>query len=534
VIPHNTTLPKPTGKEASAMLENRVEADKFKRFAETPWNLACEQWQALDRRLPADHLARRLVRAVELLDLAPLLNSYLGAGRKPLRPDLLLLLVLYERQNKQPSPARWTRDVRESEPVRWLLFGMEPSRAALYDFRDRIAPFLQAWNEEVVAAAVAQDMTRASRAALDSSSIAANAARKPLLNDERLQKRRGVIEEGVRAMAQGGELPKGPAWRARTPAGLRQQKRRYQRAAEIMAERQQANARRRPGKRKPMDKVRISPSDPEATLALDKLKVFRPLYNAVLLRDLDSQFILAYDVVSQNNDNGTLEPLVEQMTDAVGHKPEQLLADSGFASLHDLQFCAANGITLYSPCQENDYSKKQAKKAQSNQHTTLPKSAFAWLPEARTYRCPQGHLLEPSGATRQQRLDHRVTLHLYRCPPEHCQKCPSQPECTRTPQKGRTVSRMENEELLDELRQRMAGEEVKKLYKLRSQTVELSYADMKEHRDLRRFHGRGLSRAQCETGALVLSHNLLEHERTRRIALTALGKRWSAPLPQTA
>lgn len=516
------------------MVENRVDTDKFKRFAETPWTVNSPERLALDCRLEADHLVRRIVRAVESLDLGPLLNSYLGVGRKPLRPDLLLMLVLYERQNKQPSPARWARDVRESEPLRWLLFGMEPSRATLYDFRDRIAPFLHAWNEQIVAAAVDQDMTRATRAALDSSSIAACAARRQLLNEERLHKRLAVIDEGLQATAQGRDLPEAPAWRARTPDGLREQKQRYQHAAEILAERQQANAQRRAGKRKPVEKIRVSVSDPESALAFDKLNVFRPLYNAVLLRDLDSQFILAYDVLPQNNDNGTLEPMVERMSDAVGHKPKQLLADSGYASLRDLQFCEVHGITLYSPCQENDYSKKNGKKAQSNQHTTLPKSAFAWLPDVQTYRCPEGHLLEARGRTEQQRLAHRVTLHLYVCPPEHCQKCPRQSDCTRTPKKGRTVSRMENEELLDQLRQRMAGEDVKKLYKLRSQTVELSYADMKEHRDLRRFHGRGLSRAKCETGALVLAHNLLEYEWRQRNTVTPLGERRSAPLAQTA
>ena len=48
----------------------------------------------------------------------------------------MLKLVLYEMHNKRPSPAQWARDVRESEPVRWLLFGLKASRARLYDFRD--------------------------------------------------------------------------------------------------------------------------------------------------------------------------------------------------------------------------------------------------------------------------------------------------------------------------------------------------------------------------------------------------------------
>ena len=55
----------------------------------------------------------------------------------------------------------------------------------------------------------------------------------------------------------------------------------------------------------------------------------------------------------------------------------------------------------------------------------------------------------------------------------------------------------------------MATDEAKRLYKLRSRTVELNYADLKEHRGLRRFHGRGRRHARAEIGALVLAHNAL-------------------------
>ena len=96
-------------------------------FAATPLTTESEEWLALDQRLPPDHLARRIAQGFERLDLNPLLDSYLGVGEKALRPDLLLTLVLYEMHSKRPSPAQWTRDVRECEPVRLLLFSLEPS-----------------------------------------------------------------------------------------------------------------------------------------------------------------------------------------------------------------------------------------------------------------------------------------------------------------------------------------------------------------------------------------------------------------------
>lgn len=491
------------------MVEAIASPRKQECFAAPPWTTESQAWQALDRRLPAHHLARRVARAVALLNLAPLFDSYLGVGKQALPPDLLLKAVVYEMHSKRPSPAQWAKDVRESEPVRWLLFGLEPSRARLYDFRDRLAPFWPEWNAQVLHVALDDNLTPATRVALDSSSVAAHAARRPLLNEERLQQRRQMIDDRLQRRHQGETESEPPGWLAETEAGLRAQKQRYQHAAEVLRERQEANAQRRSSKRKPPDKVLVSVSDPEAVLARDKLNVFRPLYTPQLLRDLDSPLIFSYDVFRQNNDNGTVEPMMERMVDQVGRKPNELFVDSGYVSLRHLEFCALQGITVYGPVQENDFSTQTNKKAQQNQHTELPKSAFRWLAEEQAYECPEGHRLPFAKTQTQQRADHTVTLSLYVCPAEHCQGCPRQPACTRAPHKGRTVSRMEHEELLDALRERMQTAAAKKEYKLRSQTVELSYADLKEHRDLRRFHGRGLRRVTAEVGSLVVTHNVL-------------------------
>ena len=222
--------------------------------------------------------------------------------------------------------------------------------------------------------------------------------------------------------------------------------------------------------------------------------------------------------------------MVEQMADHAGHKPDELLVDSGYVSMHHLEFCEQAGITLYGPCQENDFSVQNGKKMQCNQKTELPKSAFRWLPDEQSYQCPEGHRLLLSAKQTQRRADYPMTLNLYTCPAEHCLACPRQKACTRSPHKGRSVSRMENEELLDALRARMQTDEAKRLYKLRSRTVELNYADLKEHRGLRRFHCRGRYRAKAEAGSLVLAHNLLFIQAQRR---HAHARNAEAKTPQT-
>lgn len=507
------------------MLNRCADTGNRNCFVIPPWTTASPQWQAIDQRLPLDHVARRIARVVEGLDLTPLWNSYLGAGKRALPPDLLLKAVLYEMQQGRSSPAQWTRDAREVEPLRWLLLGVEPSRTRWYDYRDRLAPFWDRWNSAVVGDAVNEGMTPATRAATDSSTVEANASRRLFLNEEGLQKRRETIDEHLGKAERGQARPENPpGWLANTKTGLREQKQRYDEAFAVLRERQAANAQRRSSKRKPAENIRVCPADPQAILARDKLDVFRPLYTVQFVRDLDSPLIFAADVLTQNNDNGVLEPMIKRMVTNTGAPPREMLVDSGYVSMQHLEYCQRTEIRLYGPCQQNDFSEATAKKPQSNQHTQLPKSGFRWDAVDQEYECPEGHRLPFTRTVEQQRSDYRIRLSLYTCPPEHCQSCPRQKECTSNPSKGRTVSRMENEELLDELRQRMATPEAKKLYKHRCQTVELSFANLKEHGGVRRFRCRGQSRARAEVACWVLMHNALaldSHRRTQAKASVA-------------
>ena len=140
----------------------------------------------------------------------------------------------------------------------------------------------------------------------------------------------------------------------------------------------------------------------------------------------------------------------------------------------------------------------------------IPKSEFTWLPAAQTYRCPAGHRLVLQRRGTEQRADGELKHWQDRCPAEHCQSCPLRDRCTRTPQRGRMIKRSEHDDLYDALRQRMSQPDGQAVYRLRKQTVERQFADLKQHRGLRQFASFGLKRARIQVGLLVLAHNGLE------------------------
>lgn len=489
------------------MREGRQGKDGDRRFVELPWDEQTPQWQAIDLSLPADHLVRQIAEAVDSLDLAELFTTYAGRGSKALWPDLLLKSVLYEMQRGCRSPAQWYRDAKENDPLKWLLRGMTPARATWYEFRARVAEFWDAWNEQVLRKAEALEISVGERVALDGSLIAALASRHRLVNQQTLTARTEQLEGAVAADQQGSAVESAPGWMAKHPETREDQLARYRKTQARMDQLQAENAKRKSSKRKKPGKVVVSVSEPETVLGRDKLKVFRPLYNVQLMYDVDWGFITAYQTFAQQNDPGTIGPMLERSLELTGKKPGSVLADAAYAGGPDLAVCEQAGVTLYAPVSENDFSEAKGKKRKPAQ---IPKKEFSWLPDEQTYRCPEGHLLNPGKTTVLERSNDRaVRQTAYRCVAEHCLACPRKEACTPAPAKGRSVSRLEHEDLVDELRARMQTPEAKQLYKLRRQTIELRYADLKEHRQLRRFSGYGLSHARAEIAASVLAYNLL-------------------------
>ena len=99
---------------------------------------------------------------------------------------------------------------------------------------------------------------------------------------------------------------------------------------------------------------------------------------------------------------------------------------------------------------------------------------------------------------------------VHRASAKDCQGCPQQKECTSNPKKGRVVKRYEGEEALERLEQRMAEPAAQQVYKLRCRSVELGYADLKQHRGLRVFRCFGRKRARAQAGLVILASNGLK------------------------
>jgi hypothetical protein len=337
-----------------------------------------------------------------------------------------------------------------------------------------------------------------------------------MLRRKTLDARLDLLTAAVAADEAKTELPTPrPWWMAKTPRGRRGQLERYRNARAALGPRIVENAQRKSERRRDPEKIVIAPGDPEAVPGRDKFEVFRPLYNAQVIYDLDSELVLGAEVFCQQNDAGTLRPMITTFIAWTGHAPSELLADSSYATVVDMRISAEFGTVLYAPYQSNDFSDRGRGGTRGEASGTsqapkmFPKDRFVWDEASASSTCPAGHVMaQESSRTEPRAGDELVVRHIYRCPGERRAGCPLSAACTPNPSGGRTVSRVEGEERIEELRERMQTPETKAWYKLRCQTVERAYADMKEHRGLRKFPGRGKAYANAHFRLRCLVHNL--------------------------
>ncbi len=444
-----------------------------------------------------------------VFDVESVFEVYSGRGSAPLPPDLLLKLVLYEHCMGRTKPIQWHRDLESNIKVQWLTFGMRVPPVTLYRFRDRVGPLVKGWHQQILERAVAEGLVDGRQASIDGTAVAANASRRKLGNMQQVEDR---LEQLERAMAAPettsanttSQESKPPGWMAKTDTGKLDQHARYTKAKDRLADLHAENAKRRSDKRKPEEKIVVSLTDPESVFGLDKEKVYRPLYNVQTVSDLSTDFVLTYEVFAQHSDSGTLQPLMNEISES-GIQVDDLLADAGYPVGEDLAFCEASGITLYAPWQENSLTASQ----KASKEPRIEKDDFQWDADRELYICPEGKELAYSTRKARQRANgETIQFDVYQASPSNCLACPLQTRCTTAPQSGRTVRRDPYQEEIDRLKARMKTDEAKSLYKQRGQTIERVFADFKEHRQLRRFRGRGLSRARTQMGLTVLGHNL--------------------------
>jgi transposase len=217
-------------------------------------------------------------------------------------------------------------------------------------------------------------------------------------------------------------------------------------------------------------------------------------YTANIVTDEKNGLIVNSEVVSQSNDTNQFSSQISEAEKVTGKKSQAACSDAGYNQIDDLEKISSRGTQVVVP------NKKQASKKKKS--VEFDKENFNYDEERDEYICPEGNRLKF------RRIVKKDNSREYRIESSRiCLNCKHYGVCTKS-KGGRTISRLLNEKLKDELAELYESDEGQRIYRLRKQKVELPFGFIKRNLGAGHFLLRGREGVNGEMALLSTSFNL--------------------------
>ena len=213
-------------------------------------------------------------------------------------------------------------------------------------------------------------------------------------------------------------------------------------------------------------------------------------YNAQIAVDTKHKLIVEQQVTNQVLDMGLLTETAEPAKEILGVETIDVVADKGYFKIEDIEACEKAGMEPYVP---------RPQRGPSVRAGFFRKDEFKYDPETDSFTCPAGQRLTPysSSALRQLKKINYANR-------KACRDCPLRARCTDN--QFRTVSRLENEAVLDRMQERLAKRP--EVLNQRRETVEHPFGSIKQWMNQGAFLMRGLEKVRGEFSLTALAYNI--------------------------
>jgi transposase len=441
--------------------------------------------EAIDDYVDADNPVRFIDAFVDGLDLAKAGFARVApkaTGRPSYAPGDLLKLYIYGYLNRTRSSRRLEAECHRNIEVIWLLRTLKPDFKTIADFRaDNRAAFKAVFREFTLLCKrldlfgrelLAVDGTRIKAVNNKDRNFTRNSLEKFIrAADERLVDYLKRLDEGDAAEAgTGGARTKNLAEKIEA---LRQKRGCYDTMLKDL-------------ERTGESQISLTDPDSRAMAAHTKVGVG---YNIQLAVDAKNKMIVEQEVTNQVVDMGLLKDTAEPARAILDVEKIDVVADKGYFKTEDIEVCEKAGLTPHVP---------RPQRGSSVSNGFFRKDEFRYDAEQDAYICPGGHELKPirEGRLRDmKKIDYANTT--------ACRDCPLRPRCTNN---YRAVSRLENEDALDRMAERLKARP--EILDRRRETVEHPFGTIKQWMNQGAFLMRGLDKVRAEFSLTALAYNL--------------------------
>jgi hypothetical protein len=235
------------------------------------------------------------------------------------------------------------------------------------------------------------------------------------------------------------------------------------------------------------DQISLTDPDSRAMAAHTHVAVG---YNVQVAVDTRHKLIVEQQVTNQVVDMGLLAQTAEPAKEVLGVDTIAAAADKGYFKIEDIEACEKAGIVPYVPRPQRGPSVKAG---------LFRKDEFSYDAASDSYVCPAGQRLHPYSSSLLRGL--KKTNYVNKLA---CDDCTIRARCTGG--KFRTVSRLENEAVLDRMQARLAKRP--DVLDRRRETVEHPFGTIKQWMNQGAFLMRGLEKVRAEFSLTALAYNL--------------------------
>lgn len=344
--------------------------------------------------LPEGHLARFLVDVVGELDLSRIYASYEerdGRGKSAYAPEMMVRLLVYGYATGVTSSRQLERKLEEDVAFRYLSGDQHPDHDTIAAFRKRHLEALAGLFLEVLLLCEKAGLVKLGHVAIDGTKIKANASRHKAQSYARMSETEARLKKEIEELLaqaeatdaaedakygqgrRGDELPEELQRRETRLRKIRQAKAELEQEAREKAERARLEAEAKlaarreeeartgkkvrgrepeipdPEQARPEPNAQRNFTDPESRIMPDGANKgsFVQGYNAQAAVDATAQIIVAAEVTQETNDKQQLIPMLAQVEENLGRKPEAASADAGYFSEANVNDPKVAEVDLY-------------------------------------------------------------------------------------------------------------------------------------------------------------------------------------------
>ncbi|MGH9880124.1 MAG: transposase, partial [Pyrinomonadaceae bacterium] len=328
----------------------------------------------------------------------------------------------------------------------------------------------------------------------DGTKIKARASKQSLQGKERINEHLQLARQHVETLErEAAEEVSGRLAKAQQRAARESQ----QRLEAALAEFDQLQQKNKPEANE--KKLRVSKSEPEARKMKQPDGSYTLSYNVQLSTEQSHGIIVGVGLSQSAADCNELEAAVERVQKNTGQLPGQVVVDGGYLTGPNIKKMQDLGIDFITPVTD---SREQLK--QRGIDPKFGREAFRYDELHNCYQCPAGQTLSFKG--KEQRGS--KSRYRYQAQAAVCAACVWKSQCCPKTARGRSLARLEYDAEMATHKAKMLTAAAQEIYKQRGPIAEFPIAWIKEKLKLRRFHVRGLLKAELETLWAATTYNI--------------------------